>query len=192
MKPYLFVDFSGTLSNDKYWRSLPEDKFAILQRHFFGQNMNMVRNWMRGQYTSEQINIVAANQVGMNPLELWEIFVRDCETFSVEEETLAMIQALRNKYTVVLITENMDCFDRFVVPHLNLDDYFDHICNTWNEGRLKSDENGSLFLKYAGDGIEKAYLVDDSSSAGVVFRALGGTHFHVQGLEHTREYLAKL
>ena len=78
----------------------------------------------------------------------------------------------------VLITGNMDSFSRFTVPALKLDAYFDAISNSYDEGRLKTDDGGALFLHYAnrfGVPIEECVAIDDAEDVSAMFTALGGT-----------------
>jgi FMN phosphatase YigB (HAD superfamily) len=76
----------------------------------------------------------------------------------------------------------MDSFSRFTHPALKLDDYFDEIVNSFNEGTHKTDNKGALFLKYAnkyGTAIENCLLFDDSLNVQKTFRELGGTPYLV-------------
>ncbi|KQV17286.1 hypothetical protein ASC97_30360 [Rhizobium sp. Root1203] len=76
----------------------------------------------------------------------------------------------------------MDSFSRFTVPTLRLDQHFDAVSNSFYEGRLKTDDGGALFIKYAdrlGACIEDCVLIDDSKEVCSIFSDLGGTPFQV-------------
>jgi|TARA_Y100000310_G_scaffold342803_1_gene447512 hypothetical protein len=81
----------------------------------------------------------------------------------VSEDTLKKIFSLRDKYLVVLITGNMDSFTRFTIPSLELEKYFDHISNSFYEGKHKTDNNGELFVEYTSRfnvSIDKCGVID--------------------------------
>ena len=160
MKPHLFIDFDGTLCHDKFWRSSPTQFQELIQSFLFQENTDLINKWMRGYYTSEQINQLVADKISVDRNWLWNIFVDDCKTMRVSSDTLEMISLLRNKFSVVLITGNMDCFDRFTVPSLKLDKYFDLIVNSYNERMLK-DENTELSLRQSKVMYELEQMVED-------------------------------
>lgn len=181
-KPILFVDFDGTLCHDRFWRSLPKEQYEKVQELLFGEDKDLIQEWMKGKKTAEEINQQVAERLGVPFEEVWDIFVRDVETMSVSQELLEQIQKLRNKYVAVLITVNMDCFSRFTVPALKLENYFDAISNSYYEGKFKSDNEGEIFRdylqKYSAPVIE-SILIDDSVGACETFTKVGGTAHRV-------------
>lgn len=181
-KPILFIDFDGTLCHDRYWRSLPKDIQEKIQSLIFGEDKTLVDGWMRGKYTAEEINQIVAKETGVPFDKLWEGFVIDCETMNVSKEVLEKIDNFRNKYLVLLITTNMDSFSRFTLPALGLGKYFDLIVNSFEEGKLKTDNEGETFKKYAdklGVNLKNCLLIDDSKRSCAVFQSLGGEAFRV-------------
>lgn len=152
----------------------------------------MVVDWMKGTYTSEEINRIVSEETGLDYQYLWEIFVEDCKNMSVELETLETISKLRDVFTVVLITGNMDCFDRFTASTLQLNKYFDVIVNSYNEKQLKTDDIGSTFTKYLKGDIKDAILIEDSEKSCLVFSQLGGTALRVINNDDTLKHLLKL
>ena len=177
MRPILFIDFDGTLCHDRFWRSLSAEQYSKVQSFLFGEDQTHVQEWMRGNRTAEEINELLAEHLGIPPQQLWEVFIRDASSMKVPPESLTVINNLRNKYTTILITVNMDSFSRFTVPALRLNDYFDAISNSYDEGILKSDNGGEVFRKYIDKHqapIATSVLIDDSSSACATFSSLGG------------------
>lgn len=75
---------------------------------------------MKGKYTAEQVNEKIAQEIGMPYEEVWQLFVNDCSTMRVPQEILEQLSSLRSRYTVILMTGNMDSFSRFTVPALGL------------------------------------------------------------------------
>lgn len=102
MKQLLLVDWDQTLCFDRYWRSLPEESRLIVQDDLFGGNNPLVHEWMRGEHTAEYVNSYLATRLAMSYDELWQLFVRDCETMHVEHSLLDRLNALRDHCVVVL------------------------------------------------------------------------------------------
>jgi FMN phosphatase YigB (HAD superfamily) len=195
MKPILFIDFDGTICHDRFWRSLSAESYNRVQEHIFGADLTYVNEWMRGGKTSEEVNKVLAHQIGIPYEELWEVFVKECETMQVSSDTLEKIHSLREKYTVILITGNMDCFMRFTVPSLKLESYFDFISSSYDEKISKTDNNGQVFKKYAtkhGVLIESCFVIDDSQGVCSTFELLGGTAYLISEDKDIKHYLNAL
>jgi len=177
MKPILFCDFDGTLCHDRYWRSLPAEQHEKVQQLLFQDDTTRVSDWMRGKYTAEEMNHFVANEIGMTYDELWELFVQDCNTMDVPQEVLEKLSTLRDRYTVILMTENMDSFSRFTTPALRLKRYFDHIINSYYEGKYKTDNDGEIFVDYSKKWnvpLNECVVVDDNPHVCGTFEALGG------------------
>ncbi|MGO4482471.1 hypothetical protein EFD55_27250 [Rhizobium pisi] len=181
-KPIIFIDFDGTICHDRYWRSLPPVKQNKLQTYLFQKNRHIVFEWMRGLHTAEEVNGMVAAALDMPFDKVWEIFVADCQSMQVSLVTLARLSRLRLVANVILVTGNMDSFSRFTVPALRLDQHFDAISNSYNEGRLKTDDGGALFMQYADQfsaSILDCVVIDDSEEVCSTFAQLGGTPLRV-------------
>ncbi len=195
MKPILFIDFHGTLSKSYFWRSLDSDTREKIGKFLFTEPNLATRDWMKGVYTSEEVNQMIAKEFNLDYGILWSHFVNDCKTMDVPKEILLKIQYLRKSYTVVLLTDNMDCFSRFTVPSLGLDRYFDRIANSAVEKILKNVEGGKWFLRLAeeyGASVKKCFLIDDSKHACKVFSSLGGTSLQVTNDQSLNYWLEKI
>lgn len=182
MKPILFIDFDGTLCHDRFWRSLEQKHFKHIQEYLFANNKETVQKWMRGGHTSEEINKMVAEELGMEYSYLWELFVSDCQNLNVSPSILEKINNLRKNYFTVLITDNMDSFNRFTAPHLNLLAYFDEIIESSSLGRLKNENNGQSFTDIISEKdsvAEKSILIDNSEKACKTFENLGGRSLFV-------------
>lgn len=188
----LFVDFDGTICHDRFWRSLNSADNRKIQDFLFSGKNSLVVEWMRGAYTSEEINELVAKGTGLDYEYIWSVFVHDCKTMSVQSEILNQINQLRNKFHVVLITGNMDCFSRFTVPSLQLDSYFDVIVNSFDEKQLKTDDAGFSFMKHVKGNIQEAILIEDSEKSCEIFKGLGGNAYRVINREDTLKHLQNL
>lgn len=147
-KPILFCDFDGVLCHDRYWRSLSFNEHEKVQELLFRNNTTLVNDWMRGKYTAEEVNRIVSEKTEIPYKRLWDVFVKDCKTMHIQKGNLEKLNSFRDQYTVILITGNMDSFSRFTHPALMLDNYFDHISNSFHEGIHKTDNGGEIFLKY--------------------------------------------
>jgi len=185
----LFVDFDGTICHDRFWRSLPKEENALVQNELFIKSEELVADWMRGNYTSEEINVFVSNETNLSYNQIWNVFVDDCKNMYVDPEILEFVKKLREKFHLVLITGNMDCFDRFTVPTLRLEEYFDVVVNSYTEGCLKTDKNGETFTKYLKGSIEDSLLIEDSLTSCTTFTDLGGTALQVTPTNKTLTYL---
>ena len=181
MKPALLIDFDGTLCHDRFWRSL-EPNIKEKVQSFFIANKDLVNKWMRGGYISEEINRKIADAIFSDYNALWDIFVNDCKTMFVSETDLRQIGELRKHFTTLLVTDNMDCFNRFTAPSLSLDAYFDSIINSFDRHVLKNDNNGQLFqevISTTGAELSRSILIDNSEESCKTFEKLGGKVFLV-------------
>lgn len=150
---------------------------------------------MLGKYSAEQINQLIADEIDMPFEELWPLFVKDCSSMHVDQSVLDRLSALRATYTLILITGNMDCFSRFTVPALKLNDYFDQISNSCDEGLHKTDHGGQIFSDYAAKyqlDISASILIDDSENACKVFAQLGGKACHITPQRDINHFLSAL
>jgi FMN phosphatase YigB (HAD superfamily) len=189
-KPIIFIDFFKTLNHDIYWRSLPFKDLERIQEFLFRNNTTLVDDWMRGKYTAEQINHMVSGRLNIPYEYLWNVFVQDCQTMTVPNGILESINKLRDRYTTILLTDNMDSFTRFTKPALKLENYFDLISNSFVEGKHKTDNDGELFLKYIklhSANIKNCVSLDDSQSVQRIFTKLGGISYLVT-LEHNISY----
>ena len=188
----IFIDFDGTICFDRLWRSLLEEKYKLLQEELFINRKDLVKDWMCGEYTSEEINKVVSELISVPYEDLWSIFIHDAKTQKVDLNILERIQGLRSNKAVILITGNMDHFSRFTVPSLGLDSYFDRIVNSYEEKQLKTDNNGATFLKYLKGNIKDAFLIEDSEKTIQVFSNLGGRVLQVTDNSPIEKHLSFL
>lgn len=152
-------------------------QYEKIQSFLFGKDKKYAEEWMRGRRTSEEINKLLAAHLEVPFQEVWDVFVQDAGSMKVSQESLNAIKNLRDTYITILITVNTDSFSRFTVPALQLNDYFEAISNSYEEGLFKSDNDGEVFRKYIQAyqaPIANSILIDDSPSACATFSSLGG------------------
>lgn len=188
----LFIDFDKTICFDRFWQDLPGDEYSRIEEALFKQNRAMVVDWMRGRYTSEDINHFVSEKTGLSYEKLWDVFVRGCNNMVVSKEILQQIDTLRSRFYTVLITGNMDSFDRFTAPSLKLTEHFDIVVNSYTEGVLKFEDDGATFRKYLRGNIHEAILIEDSQKSCDAFERLGGVVYQVSPEHSALSYLTQL
>ncbi|KKT71677.1 MAG: hypothetical protein UX09_C0017G0010 [Candidatus Uhrbacteria bacterium GW2011_GWE2_45_35] len=185
----IFIDWYGTLNTNLFWEDLlskPEMKAA--QQRLIGSERNIFDDWMRGKYSSEEINRLMAEWAGLPYDLLWSEFVSSCQSMTFGESLKEAIAGLRLEAYVVLATGNMDCFRKFIVPALRLEEVFDRIVVSSDLGFLKTEKNGDFFttvLSELGVPIERAVLIEDSEKSCSFFRSLGGLAYQVKNKDET-------
>jgi FMN phosphatase YigB (HAD superfamily) len=192
MKKILFIDFDGTICFDRFWKSLSKDEYEKIQKYLFKDNIKIVNDWMRGKHTMEEINLLLSEKLSLDYNYLYSTFKSDCENMKIEKNVLENLERLREKYILILVTGNMDCFSRITKKRLNLEKYFHEIYNSSDSGVFKYENDGQLFLdiskKYSID-ISNTCLFDDSEKVCEVFRKLGGKVFKVSQNQKIQDYL---
>ncbi|MDE1970885.1 MAG: hypothetical protein KGI50_04915 [Patescibacteria group bacterium] len=186
-KPILFVDFDRTLCHDRFWRSANPHLYSQIQNVLFGDHRIRVHAWMEGVYTSEDIVEFLAQECSVPFRDLWDILVHDCETMHVSLRTLADINALRDHFWVVLFTDNMDCFSRFTVPALHLNDYFDEIMNSYDAKTLKKNLLPQMMASVPD---QTCCLIDDGEAICMLCEELGGVAYRITSEKTLDHHLA--
>ncbi len=183
-KNILFVDFNGVVSYNPFWVSLRDPNHELhlfndaIEKYLFKDNVSIVMDWMLGKYTAEQIHEILEREVGVPYEKLFPIFCEECKTIDISAKVLERIQKLRDFYYCILITDNMDSFERFTLENNPiLKDSFDKIDNSYVMGRFKKSDDGLYFrdrIAEQGAIIENCILIDDSKNNCALFESLGG------------------
>lgn len=189
--PILYIDFYHTLSDDNFWRNCSDDIKSAATEHIFS-DYDMVCDWMRGKYTSEDMNRRLAEKTGVTYGSLWDAFINDCRSLYVNTNLLTHIRQLQNRYKTVLITDNMDSFSRFTWPDLKQAGAFDEMVNSADYGLLKSDNNGKLFEITAPGNNKNHILIDDSKQNCELFNNRYGRSVQTTGPDDTLQILKEL
>lgn len=191
----LLVDFHGTLSNDIYWSTLDEPIGSRIQTLLFQDNPSMVKRWMRGQLSSEEVCEFVSDTLMCSYAQIWDGLVDSCKRVKISNWALRRIELLRKDHVVCLVTSNMDCFTRYVVPKKKLNYMFDFVFNSADYGLLKEDNRGELFqlvCKHLDVDIQECTLVDDSEDLCRLFEELGGWSRYVRGRKLKSQHLYPL
>ena len=188
-KQNIFIDFDGTICFDYFWRSAPEEINKTIVKFLFQDNVHLIENWMRGKISSEEVIKIISQNTGINYTLIWDIFVKDCKNMYVRPDILQAISKCNVNNNTILITDNMDCFNRLTNPQIQFEKYFSYIFNSYDYGVLKDDAlNECLFKKIIdlyGFDIKKSVLLDNSEKNCKIFSELGGTSFLVKNADDT-------
>ncbi len=192
-KPYLCIDFYKTLSFKHLWHTAPTELNEKIEQLLFSDSASsmMIENWMRGKVSSEDVNRYVAQSLNINLSILWDYFVHSASTLDISLDAIELINQLRQRYTTVLVTDNMDSFNRFTVPALKLDSTFDSIVNSAVVGSLKSDQDGKIFTHITNN-FSGSILIDDVEVNCKLFEQLGGTAYQVTSAATVTTYLQQL
>lgn len=197
----VFIDWDGTICYDRLWKSMRTEESPLYEQGkkidqlLFGKNKKLVKQWMKGKYSSEYINEYLSTKLDISYKQLWLTFKQDSKAMKINEEIAPLLLELKKTSYVCLITGNMDSFSRFTARSQKLDRYFDVIVNSYDRKKLKTEYNGSEFKKIAKEfnvPIKKSFLLDDSQKVCDVFEKVGGTPFRVKTKDDSVFHLKNL
>lgn len=170
----VFIDWSGTLSKSKFWGHLEtsnKELFRKIEDNLFKKNIDLIKPWMRGELTSEDVAKKISVETGLDYKQVYDEFIKGCELMEfVDTRVPELVKKLKKMGTKVYIaSNNMDSFDRWTVPAMKLEELFDGIINSFPVKALKhdfTDEGISLFfdkiLTKEGVKAQETILIDDS------------------------------
>jgi len=202
MKKLLLIDFNKTLQDRLMWQSIkdPENplygNFDKIDNFVFKERRDLLEAWLIGSINTEDVHLILAEELKLDYQILLDTFIYDCEQMIVGDEFLSVLQELQEKYWLILSTDNMDSFDRFILPqNPYLKVLFDEIHNSYNLKIRKSTNKGEYFKRvlYKYNILSKdMILVDDSSKSCLPAKNIGIKVFQPKSLEDTLDILHKL
>jgi FMN phosphatase YigB (HAD superfamily) len=173
----VFVDWANTLSTSLFWQQGPGCRLsaadsARVESYVFS-HAELVRQWMLGTVTAEDVCTLAAGSLGLAAADLLADLELSCRRMEFDDPaSVDTLRAIREQGTkVVLATDNMDTFYRWTVPALHLRGIFDAILDSASLRALKGDlvDGQSPFfgpwLSEQRIAPSEAVLVDDSPAA---------------------------
>lgn len=190
----LFIDFNGIISYNNFWKSLENLEHPLhedlkkINLFLFEENKQIVSDWMIGKFTSEDIHQIISKKLNINYATLFETFKNDCANIDISKKIVNQLKKLKKYYKIILITDNMDSFDRYTLPNNPILNIFDEIDNSYNMKKFKSSDNGKYFLekiKKNKASIENCILIDNSENNCNKFKNLGGMAFNIKEGENS-------
>lgn len=197
----IFVDWHGVLSRDPFWTSIRESSTHPLRGQLearlagiFAKESTTANEWMKGLLSSEQV--ITAMRIHMDRRFRDDFLARrldvDCARMKVNVDLFEVLRKLKAHASVVLATDNMDCFVR-TFDHARtrgrrpkpesetLTDWAticdDIICSS-DVGALKAEDPATFFgtwLTAHGLHFRDAALIDDRADNCAAFASQGGT-----------------
>lgn len=140
----LIVDFDGVLCSDFFYHTLDgtnPDLYDRINREVFRGDKTLVRAWMRGETTTEDVHATLAQRFRVPAPFLDAALRQSIEAMHLNAPLLTLVREVRAALgRAVLLTDNMDVFRRVTVPTFHLDQQFDAIVTSCEEGKLKGDD----------------------------------------------------
>lgn len=192
----ILFDFDGVLCRDRFYEKALLPNHAVvydwLQTHIFS-NKELVRQWMRGEVTSDTINKLIAKNIGIDFINLVALYNQSIKMMRLDEEVMNLAAKLKLAgKKIAIVTDNMDVFSQITVSNHKLNALFDVVINSADHGLLKKDDSGALFdiaLAALGEKIEKSLMIDDSDTTIDLYRQKGGQGFVYKNFEELKLFL---
>jgi FMN phosphatase YigB (HAD superfamily) len=200
----IYLDWYHTLSASHFWDPLAQahpEQAAALTNALFGALEPQLGGWMRGQTTCEAMLRQVAQLTHIDYDFVFAELVRGCQTMQfTAPEVPGLVAALRRRgQRVVIATDNMDTFTRFVVPAMGLAEMFDGVLNSYDLQALKDDFDASgrnLFfddyLCKSGLAPAQHVLIDDSELTEETAARIGMGYLKVTPDRSLRDHLRTL
>ena len=173
----VFCDWHGVLSHDRFWQRLAaaDTRVAAAVAELFADG-NLVRAWMRGERTDQEICGWLAAGCRRDGTDLHEALLADVRRFSADPAVLALLDALPGYVRRVLATDNMRCFAEQWPAMGALHEHFERLVCSASVGALKGQPHrffGETLAELGVDFVE-CLLIDDSQFNCRRFRKAGG------------------
>jgi FMN phosphatase YigB (HAD superfamily) len=188
-----------------FWSQLSDSShkyhkyFKKITKTVFNSDVNLVEDWMRGNYSAEHIAEIININTGLDQSIIFDELKKSCENMQfVSSKISQLITSIRKKgIKVGIATDNMDTFLRFTVPAMNLSNLFDDFLVSSSLGFLKKDHKNSkpyFFQKFL---IEKKLdysdllLIDDSSDINELYEKVGLKVLNIKNSKNLENILIK-
>ncbi len=181
----ILFDFDGVLSNGRFYSTIENIDLklhtAINRKIFSKESVAIVERWMNGNLSFEKLHAQLAPDLGVSVKFLNKALIDSVLLMQLNNDIMQFAEHMRGKGIITAIfTDNMDVFDRFLVPYNDLTSKFDYIFSSSKYKKLKNDNNGE-FLKEAMSitniPSSEILFIDDSDDIGVHMRRFGGNFY---------------
>jgi FMN phosphatase YigB (HAD superfamily) len=199
-KKVVFLDWNGTLSKSFFWEQMRvsnnkkvKESYWKWDKALFSKPKEYIQDWMRGGKTTELVLKEIADETKTQYEKILREFIVGCKSMTfVSNDLSQIILDLRKRgLCVVIATNNMDCFTRWTVPNMGLEDMFDEILNSFYLKGLKHDVNqngesvffNDFFAKYKFSPSECIFF-DDSIDKDNYISGLGIRYIQIESSKH--------
>jgi len=170
-------DFYLTLCSEFFFRPLGESVLSQIQLLLWGKDQSLLDQWMTGHVSAPQIALYLSQHLDISAKEIEAGLREGCRGFVLNEAIWAFAQAVRKAgKRIALVTVNMDVFSEEVVPSLRLDQVFEVIVNSADEGEMDKSRLWPVAFEALGGGISYpgSFLIEDGTHSPAKFTAAGG------------------
>lgn len=199
----IFLDWNKTLSYSRFWSQLanqnhPYNRYrGLITQWVFEKNIDLVNNWMRGKFTSEDVCKKIEEIAGIDSKIIFEALAESCANMELcSPEIPDLISRIKAKgIKTIIATDNMDTFRKFTIEGMGLDKIFDDFLVSYDLKLFKYDVDGDKipffddFLKRNGLKYSEVILIDDSDDPTGVYKKVG---FKIDLIKNPDELLDKL
>ncbi len=166
----IFIDWYKTLSSSVFWQHLEDIKPNIYKKvvsAYLETHGSLINPWMRGEFTAEQICKKIADSAQEDYELVLDSLKQSAQDMKFDDPSiLKLISQVRHTgIKIVIATDNMDTFNRWTVPSLQLNKHFDGILNSWKLKTLKGDSCSRFFGQYISNNHlspDECVIIDDS------------------------------
>lgn len=162
----IFLDFNWVISHNRFRSRLSQthkSAYEAIQENIFLSKTNLVQKRMKWEVHYRDIINIIYQKTLINLDVLEDILKEDCENMDIDRDLVDYLSKL--DYYLILVTDNMDCFDKWIFPTLIKSWRFEYIWSSCGAGHLKADSWWKVFVEIAqryNIPIKKCYLIDDS------------------------------
>jgi FMN phosphatase YigB (HAD superfamily) len=171
----LFCDFYGVLSWSHLFSTLPEKE--LVEKQLFADNKTLLKAGCLNVGDKELCQILS-ERTGLDYDYLLKHYYDSWDLVDWNEEYIQMLKQYKNKYILVLISDNFEAFSSILRPKLS--HIFNQIIGSFDLKQSKSNPNYTFYkntaLQYSSD-LKDCILVDDTLKNRLVFESFGGKSF---------------
>lgn len=142
----IIFDFEGVLGTGNFYKTLNEGLFQKIDTDIFNNSKKLIRAWMRGHRSSDDINKLISKRYGINSKILRFALEKSARLHKINFPLIKFAKKMKDiGINIAMTTDNMDIFGKVTIPHYHLDDCFNPIITSYDHGIIKEDCNGKLF-----------------------------------------------
>jgi len=133
MSKIIFLDWNKTLSYSRFWQHWESGTNEYnsyskpIIESLFNDNNEMIIDWMKAKYNSNQICDFLSRKVGLSSHIILKELEYSCKNMVLCDPQIPdLISKLRESGSKVYVaTDNMDTFRKFTIPSMSLGQLFD-------------------------------------------------------------------
>ncbi|MDO8570273.1 MAG: hypothetical protein Q7R97_01660 [Candidatus Daviesbacteria bacterium] len=180
----IISDFDGVLCHYYFYHTLESTRpelYEFINVELFKNNRHLVKSWMRGKLSADDINRFLAERSSMEFNFYKNELIKSVKKMQLNQLLLDfLLKMKKNSVKVALLTDNMDVFDDITVPTKKLEKVFDHIVSSSKYKMLKGDNRGEMIDRtrdLLNEDYENILVLDDWPLLGEMVLARKGNFY---------------